>query len=189
MGEVTHSLLVAMMFMMILSIGIGSLLMAMAGIINRGSACKSYSIHTSWMILLLLLYFNLFWQTIALLSIEDWMFRDFLYVIAGPVILLFAASLLIPEFSGEESRDLRKHYFTINRQFFFLVALTQLWAVGIDFVLKRGFTGGGAINLLSMGLLLALAISKDSKVHGLVSGLIWFIFVASVGLRGLGLIT
>jgi hypothetical protein len=186
--DFNHAVLVAMMFIMILSIGIGSLLMAMAGLINRGSACKTYSIHTSWMILMLLLYFNLFWQTLALLSIEDWMFRDFLYAIAGPVTLLFASSLLIPEFSGEESLDLRKHYFTINRQFFFLLALTQLWAVGIDFVLRRGFTPGGAINILTASLFLALALSRDPRLHGLISGLVWVIFFATVGLRTLGLL-
>ena len=188
MGEITHSLLVAIMFIMILSIGIASLLVAMAAVIKGGAKCKRYGLHTSWMILLLLVNFNLFWQTLALFSIEDWMFLSFLYAIAGPVILLFAASLLIPEFSGEDSLDLRKHYFAINRQFYCLLALVQIWAVGVDFVLRRGLTAGGGFDLVFMGLVLALALSREPKLHGLVSGVIWLLFVVSVGLRGLGMI-
>ena len=188
MGEITHSILVAIMFVMILSIGIASLLMAMAAVINQGAKCKRYALHTSWMILLLLVYFNLFWQTLALFSIEDWMFGHFLYVMAGPVILLFAASLLVPEIPGEGSLDLRRHYFGISRQFFSLLALAQIWTVGTDFVLRRGFTSGSGFNFVFMGLALALAFSKAPKLHGLVSGVIWLLFVVSIGLRGLGII-
>lgn len=188
-GEITHSILVAMMFVMILSIGISSLLMAMAAVINQGAKCKRYALHTSWMILLLLLYLNFFWQTLALVSMEDWMFLDFLYVMAGPVILLFAASLLVPEIPGEGSLDLRTHYLGVSRQFFFLLALTQIWAVGVDVVLRRGFTSAGALDLLVAGLFVMLAIFREARMHGLLSGLVWVIFVATVGLRGLGLIT
>ncbi len=186
--EITQSVLVAIMFVMILSIGIASLLMGMAGFISRRSEFQRYSIHTSWMILVLLIYFDLFWQTIALFSIEDWMFHDFLYVIAGPVILVFASSLLMPEFLGEGLIDLREHYFSVNRQFFFLLALTQIWAFGTDFVLRKGFTQAGVVDLLLMCLFIVLAVSRDSKLHGLLSSAVWLLFVVSVAIRGLGMI-
>lgn len=186
--EITQSILVAIMFVMILSIGIASLLMGMATMVNRSSECKTYALHTSWVVLLLLVYFNLFWQTLAVFAIEDWMFRDFLYVIAGPILILFATNLLVPDFASGESSDLRTHYFGVSRQFFSLLALSQVWAIGTDFVLRRGVTWAGGFNLVFMGLALILAFSKEPKTHGLVSGVIWLLFFVSLTLRSLEII-
>lgn len=183
--EISQSILVAIMFVMILSIGIASILMALAAMINTRPKCKTYGIHTSWMILLLLAYFNLFWQTTDLFSIEDWLFHDFLFVIAGPIIILFATDLLVPDLSSEGSSDLQAHYFRVNRQFFCLVALSQVWSAGTDLVLKRGLTGGSAFNVIIMGLALVLAFSRVPKHHALVSGAIWLLFLVSIALRGL----
>ena len=141
------------------------------------------------MILLLLAYFNLFWQTTDLFSIEDWLFQDFLYVIAGPIIILFATDLLVPDLSGDEACDLRAHYFRVNRQFFCLVALSQVWAIGPDFVLRKGVTWSGGFNLAIMGLVLLLAFSTEPKAHRLASGAIWLLFLAAITLRGMEMIS
>jgi hypothetical protein len=178
--EISQSILVAIMFVMILSIGIASILMALAAIIDKHSKCKTYGVHTSWMILLLLAYFNLFWQTTV--------FQDFLYVIAGPIIILFATNLLVPDPSSERSSDMQAHYFGISRQFFCLVALSQVWSAGTDLVLKRGFTAGSGFNVIIMGLALMLAISRVPKTHALGSGVIWLVFLVSIAVRGLGLV-
>ena len=186
--EITQSILVAIMFVMILSIGIASILMGSANLVNQRSKYKTYWIHTNWMILLLLTYFNLFWQTTALFSIEDWMFHDFLYVIAGPIIIVFATDLLMPDPASEGSNDLRDHYFNISRQFFTLIALSQVWAAGTDLVLKRGLTAGALFNLAVMGLAGVLVFSREPKTHGAVSVLVWVVFLLSITFRGLGLI-
>jgi len=54
--EITNSLLVAMMFIVLLTIGIGNIIMALAVTVDRRSALKFDAIHTSWMILLLVCY-------------------------------------------------------------------------------------------------------------------------------------
>jgi hypothetical protein len=186
--EITQSILVAIMFVMILSIGIASILMGSANLVNKRSKFKRYWIHTSWVVLLLLMYFNLFWQTTALFSIEDWMFGDFLYVIAGPIIIVFATDLLMPDPASEGSNDLQEHYFSISGQFFFLIALSQVWAAGTDLVLRRGLTTGALFNLAVMGLAGVLVFSREPKTHRAVSLLIWAVFLLSITSRGLGLI-
>ena len=186
--EISQSILVAIMFVMILSIGIASILMALAALIDKHSKCKNYGVHTSWMILLLLAYFNLFWQTTDLFSIEDWLFQDFLYVIAGPIIILFATNLLVPDPSSRGSSDMQAHYFGISRQFFCLVALSQVWSAGTDLVLKRGFTAGSGFNVIIVGLALILAFSRVPKNHALVSGVIWLVFLVSIAFREFGIV-
>jgi hypothetical protein len=52
--EVTNALLVAMMFVMILSIGIGNILLSLPPLIDRDSGPPIHWIPVSWLVLLLL---------------------------------------------------------------------------------------------------------------------------------------
>ena len=44
------------------------------------------------------------------------MFLDFLYVVGGAVIMLFAAQVLLTDPSSESATNLRQHYFDVSRQ-------------------------------------------------------------------------
>ena len=93
--EVSSSLLVAIMFVVILSMGVGNILTALASIVDRRSGIKTYGVHTAWVVLLLLIHFNLFWQMVDIFAVEDWEFLDFLVVISGPILLFFSSSVII----------------------------------------------------------------------------------------------
>jgi len=92
--EVTSVLLVAMMFVVLLTIGIGNILMTLAAMVDRRSRLSASRLHISWIVLLLLVYFSLFWYTLDVLSVEDWTFSEFLYVMLGPVLILFPSQVL-----------------------------------------------------------------------------------------------
>jgi hypothetical protein len=81
---------------------------------------KNYDlIHSSWKILLLLTYFSLFWHTGTIVTVKEWDFSGFLFMITGPILIFFATTLLLREpifEQGEKARDL---YFSISRRFFF----------------------------------------------------------------------
>jgi hypothetical protein len=186
--EVSQALLVAIMFVMILSIGISNILMALAVLIDRRSGLKVDRLHTSWTVLLLLAYFNLFWHTTSLLSIEDWTFSSFLFVIAGPVLILFATNILLPDSAGEERTDLRSHYLDVARQFFIILALLMVWTLAVDFFLGDGFTVAGAFNVAGALLFVWLASTRQAGPHNLGAVLGWTLFLMSAGLRGWGII-
>ncbi len=88
------TLLVAIMFVTILAIAIGNILMAYAEIAGGLRRPMPERIQLSWMFLQLFVLLSLFWETTAILDIEDWLFVEFLYVIAGPMVLLFATSVI-----------------------------------------------------------------------------------------------
>ena len=152
--EITHTLLIAIMFVTILSLSIGDMLKGFATLIDRRSEITTYAIHTGWMFLLLLILFNIFWYTIDIVSIEDWKFRDFLYFVFGPILLLCATHLLVPESNAKGDSDMKGQYFQISSQFFLLLASLQPWEIGSDFVLKKGFTVSGGFNLVGLALTL-----------------------------------
>ena len=186
--EVSNSLLVAIMFVMILSIGIANILASLASKIDFSSKQTNPGIWVSWLILLLLAHFNMFWHTIAIISIEEWAFAGFLYIVTGPILIFFATDLMLPEPSHPESSDLRAHYFTVSRRFFYIIAVLQLWMIGVDVVLGRGFTGAGGFNVVMFALAVTLALSQLPKLHVLGTGLAWVLFLTSLALRGLGVI-
>lgn len=186
--EISSSLLVAVMFIIILSMGIGHILVAAAAMVDRRVARRIDALHASWTLLLLLIYFNLFWHTIDLLATEEWGFASFLYIMAGAVLIYFATCILLPEMPANDSLDLRAFYFEVGRQFFLLLALLQAWIIGVDMLLGTGFTSAGVVNLVALLLALLLASSRKPTIHTGGTVVAWVLFLGSTGLRGLGLI-
>ena len=97
------TLLVAIMFVTIIGIGIGNVLMALSDIVGGLRHPSPDRIHISWIILMLAAYLALFWETRAILDIADWLYAQYLYILAGPILMLFAANLAIsPQPNGSE---------------------------------------------------------------------------------------
>jgi hypothetical protein len=185
--EVSNGLLVAIMFVMLLSLGIVSIITALASIVNRKSDVKVSGMHLNWLVLLLLAHFNIFWHTIDILNVENWEFIGFLYTIAGPILTFFAASIIVPEGSIDDASELRDYYFRIARQFFQIFAMVQLWVLGSDLVLHGGFVPPSTLNLIVLALAVVLSISRSEGVHRAGVAVGWLIFLTQLALRGLGL--
>ncbi len=184
--EFSSALLVAMMFVVLLSIGIGNILMSLAAMVDRRSPVTASRMHISWIVLLLLVYFSLFWHTLDVLSVENWTFGEFLYVILGPVLILFAAQVLLPNASHADAGDLSDNYFEVSRPFFLLLAASQIWVNGVDLILGDGLTPGGGVNGVAAAFALILAFSRNRTVHLLLTIAMWMLFLAAWTVRGLG---
>jgi hypothetical protein len=186
--EITNALLVAMMFVVLLTMGIGNIVTALSVLVDRRSSVKPDAIHTTWVILLLLVYLNLFWHVLDIMTIEDWTFLGFLYIVSGAIVILFATQVLLPDSSSTDANDLRQYYRSIRRQFFLFIVLLQVWIIGVDFVLGNGFTGASAVNVVFAALALALMASRGERTHqvGTISACV--LFLAATVARGLGVI-
>jgi hypothetical protein len=186
--EISNSMLVAIMFVMILSIGIVNILASLASKIDYRANQGHRGICISWIVLLLLMHFNMFWHTIDILSIEAWRFVGFLYLVTGPVLIFFATDLMLPGSPQSEAHDLNEHYFLVSRRFFFILALLQLWMIGVDIVFGKGLTGSGGFNLAMFALTVTLASSQSTNLHVWGTVAVWGFFMISLTLRGLGVI-
>ena len=186
--EISSSLLVTIMFVIVLSLGIANILMSLAAVINRRAAFKSDRLHTSWMVLLLLIHFNLFWYALEILGVESWRFLDFLYMISGPMLMFFATSVLLPDASDPDAADIRGHYLGVSTQFFTLLALQQFWVIGAEFFLGHGFASGSWFNLAMAALALVMAASKSPRLHGFGTVAAWLLLLAFLAMRGAGIV-
>jgi hypothetical protein len=184
--EISSALLVAIMFVVLLTIGIGNILMSLAAMVDRRSPVTASRMHISWIILLLLMYLSLFWHTIDVLSVEEWTFVEFLYVMLGPVLILFASQVLLPNSSSTDSGELNERYFEISRPFFVFLAASQVWVNGVDLILRDGLTRFGAINGVAAVFALILAFSHNRAVHLVLTAAMWLLFLTAWVIRGLG---
>ena len=173
------TLIVAIMYVTIISIGLSNLLMALSELVG-GSKPLPDRVHRSWMLLMLLAYFSYYWQTTAILDFENWQFLTFIAFLAGPVCLLFSVNLLIGLPDGNEANSAAVYLYNNNR-FFLLLGLFNVWIVGLDH-----FTGAldkNTLATIAMALLcFVLMISKSYAVHKVGTILAWLIVISSVGL-------
>jgi hypothetical protein len=180
-----NTLLVALMFVTILSMGIGNILISLADIFNHVTPSRRDKIHVSWILMLLIVHFNLFWHTKAILDVENWEFGGFLLTIAGPVLMFFATSILLTNPPEEAQPDLGTFFVDLGRRFFMMFAVLQAWMVMVGFTLTGTFIPTDLVNVGFMGLALVLAFNHGQKfqVAGIWSA--WGLAAGSVVIRWL----
>jgi hypothetical protein len=186
--EISHTLLAAIMFVMILSVGILNILSWLAGIVHHSSEKKIGWILINWLVLLLLAHFNMFWHTLDIISIEDLKFGGFLYIVMGPILIFFATSVMLPSVSQAEYNGMQGHYFGVSRKFFAILALLQLWDIGVDILLGRGFSGAAIFSVVMLAVALAMMSSQNARLHILGTIVVWLLFLTFLLLRGLGVV-
>ena len=71
------TLLVSIMFVTILAIAIGNILMTCAEIAGGLRHPMPERIQLSWIFLMLFALLSLFWQTVKLLDVDEWLFVDY----------------------------------------------------------------------------------------------------------------
>lgn len=168
------TLLVAIMYVTIVATGLINLLITLSEIVGRRLLLDP--LHTGWIVLLLLVYLNFFWETTAILEVEGWDFLSFLSFVIGPIVLLFATQLvLVPPEAAET--DLASFFLEQTGRFFLLLCMVQAWTVGLDVL----FGTVGVETYLAVaivGLFLFLIFSRNYRAH-----------VAGLAIVGLGFVS
>jgi hypothetical protein len=168
------TLLVAIMYVMIISIGLSNLLMVLSDL--AGGRIKSPDrTHFSWLLLLLFAYFSYFWQTTEILDIDSWNFLRFMAFLTGPVCLLFSTNLLIvmPDTDDISPAD---HYMQHSNRFFLLLGLFHVWIVGLDY-LTGIFTVQTWLAVTIAILCFVLMASDSYRLHKLAAPAGWALFL------------
>lgn len=165
MREPSEGLMVAFIFILILSMGIGNILRGFADLVDRRIEFGTHWSPLSWLILALLIHLGLFWTTLEILKFEEWKFASFLYITTGPIILFLATGIILPKPTSEIAANPQEHYFQVSRLLFSLLALLMIWSIGGDFILERGFKVSSLWNLSTLPILLLLCVSRKASIH------------------------
>jgi len=167
------------MFVTILSMGIGNILGTMAEIFHHSTEGRRSRIHVAWIVLVLLVHFNIFWHTKALLEVEQWSFGGFLIAIAGPVLLFLATSILLNRPPSDESEGQEDLFFQLRRRFFIVFGMLQIWIVSAGFSMTGSYVTTDLTNVIFFLLAILLATKKSDRVQLIGVMTAWGLGIAS----------
>jgi hypothetical protein len=120
------------------------------------------------------------------LASETWRFAEFLYVLVGPILLLFATKVLLSSaaIAGTEPAETEDDSL-ISARFLVIVLVFQAWLLLAN-LLFVGELGPGSIgDALFIAILLSMLLSRKRSTH--VAGTIAAVVVYTVSLTLVGL--
>ena len=187
--QISYTLIVALMYVTILSFGLASLLSSLSSLIKKDNNIKVSGVHLHWIIILLVIHFNMTWHAVYLADLETWTYVNFILVVLGPILGSFAATVLTP-FSTDDStkESLVNEYLSIKPQVLLLFISIQCWILLADRILERGLVGSAIINVALILLSVFLLISKKYRLHQVGIGFLWIILLTGIVMRGLHII-
>ena len=152
----------------VIGLGVAELLGMLARILRREA--HGGSLHTLWVIAILLTLVQAFWSEWQLQFRPDWSIFQLAIFLMPPFLLFLAASLLCPRTAGSTQLDA---FFLERHRPFFLVLVAFLVSASIEAWVFLGRPG--IYDLARAGLLImcvALALSSNRRLH-LWGALIW----------------
>ena len=180
MLENPTTLLVAIMYVTIISIGLSNLLMTLSELAGGRQPAPDW-VHLSWLLLLLVAYLGYYWYTADILAVENWRFIGFAAFLIGPILLLFGTNLIIV-LPHAGSLPPSEHYMAKTSRVFVLLGLFNVGIVGLDFVTDSASIetyGAVLVALFCFGL----AASRSHKVHKPGAAIAWLLFLGNLGLQ------
>ena len=153
----------------VIGLGVAELLGMLARILRREA--HGGSLHTLWVIAILLTLVQLFWAEWELQFRSDWSLFELAIFPMPPFLLFLAASLLCPRTAGPTQLDA---YFLEHRRPFFLVLVAFLVSAIVEAWVFLGRPGAYAdvVRAVLMIMCIALALSSTRRLH-LLGVLIW----------------
>lgn len=170
------------MFVTILAMAVGNVLMTCAEIAGGLRHPVPERIQLSWIFLMLFILLSLFWETNVIFDVETWLYVEFLYVIAGPMVLLFATSVIIAPPQNRQSGGDHSQYSELSGRFFVMLALHELWLLGIDYWYES-FDASSIVYTMMFFLFLVLATSRNLRIHVAGTSLAWIGYIVLLALR------
>ena len=158
---------------------------------NRDSV-RLYWVHASWVLFMMLLYINIWWALWGYRDVETWNYFSYLLLLAGPMSLFLATSLLVPEIDSkndetEDPIDTEEFYYQISPGYFGALTVVAIWGLALyPVVMGEPDPAWPAITaiLVCFGI---LAATRNRRVHAAGAVGIWILFLALVVTSGVSL--
>ncbi len=128
----------------------------------------------------------LWWSLWGIKDASLFNFLNYLYVLAGPILLFLGTSLMIPQFD-EKLVNLEKLYFEVRRPYWTVLILLWLWAIFLWPLLRGVFAPTAAIFAINLQIGIVLRITNNSKIHFASAVLSWVILVLFIALYAMKL--
>lgn len=171
------------MFASIVGIGIGNILMAFSAQLARFVSFRERMLGDVWLFILLVTFLKMFWNATVLAGREEWDFALFLYALAGPIVLLFASTLITSLLDQGTTESNETAVASVLTRFFWLFATSQAWVIGMDFVLGNGWITATTFSATLCVVAVLMAIARNSNIRTWFTFAMLLITLVDIGLQ------
>lgn len=154
------------MISVIMALAVAQLLVGIAGLVQTRHVVRPSVTHGLWAIDLFLLAFLHWWSLWDFRSLE-WTFPAFMFSLAGPTLLFFAATLINPRDLTDDPIDLRLHFESVRRPMMWVLLVTMVFMTldGPLFGTEETINWLRMIQVVIVGGLVASLFSANPRVH------------------------
>ena len=151
----------------ILGLAITQLLQGFRGIVLARARVRVYWVPVAWAFIVLLVCIQSWWAMFGLRQVRSWSFVSFSAVLLQVLAIYMQAALVLPDFGGDATLDLRAHYYDHVRWIFGAFVLTLVASLLKDVVLSGHLpaTLNVAFHLVMIALSLIAAIVRREWYH------------------------
>jgi hypothetical protein len=101
----------------ILGLAITEILQGLRGLVIARARVRMYWPSVAWAVLTILVSVQSWWAMFGMRQLESWTFVQFAVVLIQVIATYMLAALVLPDFEGDHTIDLRTHYFRQIRWF------------------------------------------------------------------------
>jgi hypothetical protein len=131
-----------------------------------------------------LIHVLLWWSLWGVRGIGTFNFLSYLYLLAGPILLFLATSVLLPD-TEDGSVDIRAQYPVLARPYFAVLALAWAWAIALWPILLGVLSPTAPILGVFLAAALVLVRSTSERLHAVFVVGHYVLLVLLIGLFGL----
>lgn len=187
--EISYTLIVAIMYVTIISFGLAGLLTSLSTILQKRNTGIVAKVQLNWILILLVVHFNMTWHAVYITSVENWTYFGFVAIVFGPVLGFFTANILSPNsFADATKNHLIEHYLSIKPRILVLFILIQFWILAADRIFERGLVDSAYFNLALIAISVYMLFRKSYKSQQYGITIIWTLLITGLVLRSLGVI-
>jgi hypothetical protein len=151
----------------ILGLAITQVLKGFRGILLTRARIRFYWPPIVWSLTLLLIFVQSWWAMFGMRNVPSWTFPPFAIVVLQTILEYMLAALVLPDFFGAGTINLKEHYFGHTRWFFGLTVVLLAVSLAKTYVVEGHWAepadAGFQVGFLTMSLI--AVVTKNEWFH------------------------
>jgi hypothetical protein len=177
---------IAVLVVVLNAIGLGTLMIGIAGFLRQSpkQTLKPSGVLIAWFVLHVYLHVMLWWRFYGLDLVASFNFFDYLFMLSGPMCLLFGSALLLPD-EEDGTIDMPAYLDRIYGRLFSIEAIFWVWALLFGPLLTGKWESVWYLWAIMVAISLLLALTRARSLRIALTGAAWLVqlvFIANAAL-------
>lgn len=171
------------------AIGLGTVMVGMAAFLRKPpkEGLKISGLLLAWLLLHVYLHVMLWWRFYGVEISESFNFFSYLFMLAGPMVLLFASTMLLPEEEEEGVIDMPAHFERIQTRFFAFETVFWVWALLFAPVISGIWGAAWPLWSAMIGISLMMVFVSSGYLRIVLTSGAWLVQIGFMGTLALQL--